>query len=140
MTQDLERFSFNTVVSTLMICLNELIHLKCNKKEIISEFVILLSPYAPYISEELWEALGHENSINHASWPKIDEKYLQEDSFTYPISFNGKKRFTLNLSTHLSKKDIQKNILKHPKTIKYLNEKSIKKIIIIPHKIINIVI
>jgi leucyl-tRNA synthetase len=139
-TQDLERFSFNTVVSTLMIGLNELIKLKCNKKEIISNFVILLSPYAPYISEEIWEGLGYANSINNANWPSINEKYLKEDNFTYPISFNGKKRFTLSLPTNLSKEDIQKHILKHPKTIKYLNQKSCKKIIIIPNKIVNIVI
>ena len=123
-----------------MICLNELINLTCNKKEIISDFVILLSPYAPYISEEIWEALGYTDSINNASWPRINEKYLKEDNFTYPISFNGKKRFTLSLSTNLSKEDIQKHILKHPKTIKYLNQKSFKKIIIIPNKIVNIVI
>ena len=97
-TDDLDRFSFNTVVSTLMICVNELTNLKCNKKEIIESFVILLSPYAPYIAEEIWEALGNSDSIKNAVWPKLNQKYLKEERIKYPVAFNGKMRFILDLS------------------------------------------
>ena len=138
-TSDLERFSFNTVVSQLMICLNELISLKCNKHAIISDFIILLAPYAPYISEEIWESLGNRKSINYAKWPILKEKYLEKDTITYPVSFNGKMRFTLDLSNSISKNDIEKTIISHPKTISYLKTNTIKKVIIIPNKIINIV-
>lgn len=139
-TADLERFSFNTGVSALMICLNELIKLKCYKREIISNFVILLSPYAPYISEEIWESLGNSKSINSACWPVFEKKYLTESNFTYPISFNGKLKFTLELKANLSTNEIEKNILSNKKMISFLNERTIKRIIIIPHKIINIVV
>ena len=138
-TDELNRFSFNTVVSSLMICLNELIQLKCNKREIISKFIILLSPYAPYISEEIWERLGNKQSVHHQKWPNFDEKFLKQDTFNYPISFNGKMRFNINIKTDLSENDIKTQILSHPKTISYLDNKSLKKIIIVPNKIINIV-
>ena len=138
-SEDLERFSFNTVVSNLMICLNHLIDLKCNKREIIHDFVILLSPYAPYISEEIWESLGNKNSISYASWPNFISEYVADDLITYPISFNGKMRFTINFPRNLSKEDIQSAVVENPKTINYLNNLPIKKIIIVPNKIINIV-
>ena len=138
-TADLNRFSFNTIVSHLMICLNDLINFKCNKREILTDFIILLSPYAPFISEEIWESLGNGNSINDAKWPVFQENYIQEEFVTYPVSFNGKMRFTLNLSNNLSTIDIEQAVIKHPKTVDYLNNQSIKKIIIIPNKIVNIV-
>jgi leucyl-tRNA synthetase len=138
-TADLNRFSFNTIVSHLMICLNDLINFKCNKREILTDFIILLSPYAPFISEEIWESLGDGNSINDAKWPVFKENYIQEEFITYPISFNGKMRFTLNLSNNLSTIDIEQAVIKHPKTVNYLNNQSIKKLIIIPNKIVNIV-
>ncbi|MBF25903.1 MAG: leucine--tRNA ligase [Flavobacteriales bacterium] len=138
-TQDLERFSFNTIVSHLMICLNELINQDCNKRKIITDYIILLSPYAPFICEEIWSSLGHSSSINDAKWPKFEEKYIKEDSINYPIAFNGKMRFTLNLNCKLSKKEIEEIIIKNPKTINYLNNNQLKKIIIVPNKIINIV-
>ena len=138
-TDELERFSFNTVVSTLMICINELTVLKCNKKEIIDKFVILLSPYAPYITEEIWECLGNTDSVHHQKWPSVDEKYLKQSDFNYPISFNGKMRFTLKLSHDLSKEDIEKEILSNKKTLSYLEQKTVKRIIIVPNKIVNIV-
>ena len=138
-TADLNRFSFNTIVSHLMICLNDLINFKCNKREILTDFIILLSPYAPFISEEIWECLGNDNSITNAKWPVLNQNYIQEEFITYPISFNGKMRFTLNLSINLSKPDIEQAVIQHPKTVNYLNNQNIKKIIIIPNKIVNIV-
>ena len=136
---DLERFSFNTVVSSLMICVNELTDLKCNKKEIIQNLVILLSPYAPYISEEIWELLGNISSIHNATWPLLNEDYLKEDNFNYPVSFNGKMRFTIETPKNLTKEQIEKVIISHPKTNTYLSNKPIKRLIIVPDKIINIV-
>ena len=138
-TDDLNRFSFNTVVSTLMICLNDLIQLRCNKQKIISKFIILLSPYAPYISEEIWELLGNKQSVHHQKWPYFDEKFLKKDSFNYPISFNGRMRFNIDIKTDLDQDEIKKKILSHPKTISYLDNKPLKKVIIVPNKIINIV-
>ena len=122
-----------------MICLNELIDLKCNKKTIINDFLILLSPYAPFITEELWEKLGNPKSITQANWPKYESKYLEESNFVYPVSFNGKLKFKLIISKNLSKEDIEKKVMTNEKTIQYLSKKNIKRIIIVPNKIINIV-
>jgi len=138
-TSELEKFSFNTVVSALMICVNELTVLRCDKQDIINKFVILLAPYAPHISEEIWERLGNTESIHHQKWPNFDMQYLQETHFDYPVSFNGKMRFTLKLSCDLSKDDIQKQVLSHAKTISYLNAREVKKVIVVPNKIVNIV-
>ena len=138
-SEDLDRFSFNTVVSTLMICINELTKIQCNKKEIVAKFIVLLSPYAPYISEEIWQCLGYENSIYRAKWPSWDSKYLEEDTFNYPVSFNGKMRFMLKLSCDLSKEEIECRVLSHSKTKAYINTQEIKRIIIVSNKIINIV-
>ena len=138
-TIDLDRFSFNTVVSHLMICLNELIALKCNKREILREFIILLAPYTPFICEEIWESFGYNKSITYAEWPIFDEQYIKESLVTYPISFNGKMRFKLDFDTNASKIDIEKAVYKHPKTKNYIGTQKIKKIIIIPNKIVNIV-
>lgn len=138
-TNDLKRFSFNTVVSHLMICLNDLTKIGCYKKEIIELFVILLSPYAPFISAEIWQILGNKNLINDAKWPVHDEKYLLENTSNYAVSFNGKVRFNIELDSNLSKEEIQSYILKYPKTENYVKSKSIDRIIIIPNKIINLV-
>ncbi|MFB6306939.1 MAG: class I tRNA ligase family protein, partial [Flavobacteriales bacterium] len=136
---DIERFSFNTVVSNLMIAVNELADLKCNKKTILEKLVILISPYAPHIAEELWNKLGYEKSVFHAQFPDYDEEYLKEEVVTYPISFNGKKRFTLELPAELTKKDIEKEVLNCEKTNHYLKGSSPKKIIVVPNKIVNVV-
>jgi leucyl-tRNA synthetase len=138
-TDDIDRYSFNTVVSALMICVNELAELKCNKSAIISDFVVLLSPYAPHLSEEIWQLLGNKESITKAKWPVFNEQYLIEDNFTYPISFNGKMRFTLDLPTNLDKAQIEKTVLELEQTIKYLEGKEPKRIIVVPKKIVNIV-
>ncbi len=137
--KELERYSFNTVVSTFMICVNELTEQKCNNREIISEFTILLSSYAPHIAEEIWEKLGNKNSVTEASFPVFDAKYLVEDKVNYPVSFNGKTRFQLELSADLSKEEIEKKIMRYDKTKGYLEGKLPKKIIVVPKRIINIV-
>jgi len=138
--EDLERFSFNTVVSALMICVNELLELNCNKKEILQPLVILASPYAPHIAEELWEIMGNSESVVNASFPSWDNKYLQEDSFEYPVSFNGKMRFKIELSTSLSPEEVEKEVLNSEAAQKYLEGKVPKKVIVVPKRIVNVVV
>ena len=138
--EELERNSFNTVVSTLMICVNELIDQKCNYREIISDFTILLSPYAPHISEEIWQKLGNKTTITNAKFPAFNDSFLTEDNINYPISFNGKTRFQLQLASNLSKEEIEKEVMKNERTIKYIGSNTPKKIIIVPKRIINIVL
>lgn len=139
-TEDIERFSFNTSVSNFMICVNELSDLKCNKREILEPLLILISPYAPHITEELWSLLGHQESISAKQFPEFKETYLIENSFSYPVSFNGKMRFNLELYANLSIEEIEKKVLENEQTHKYLEGKKPKKIIIVPKKIVNIVI
>lgn len=137
---DLENFSFNTSVSSFMIAVNELQKLRCNKRKILEPLAIIVSPYAPHICEELWSVLGHSESIEFAPFPKLDEKYLAEDEIDYPVSFNGKMRFKLSLPADLEVTQIEEAILKDERTVKQLEGKSPKKVIIVPKKIINIVI
>ena len=137
--EDIENFSFNTSVSTFMIAVNELSAQKCDSKEVLAPLLVLLSPYAPHISEELWSKLGNKESISKALFPKFEEIFLIEDVKKYPISFNGKMRFTLELPLALSKDEIESVIMSHEKTIHYLEGKTPKKVIIIPGKIVNIV-
>jgi leucyl-tRNA synthetase len=136
---DIENFSYNTAVSAFMICVNELFTLKCNKKAILEPLLILLAPFAPHISEELYHALGNIDTVFNASFPEYNEEYLKENMVLYPVSFNGKVRFTLEMPTDVSKEEIEKTALSHPQTIKYMEGKTPKKIIIVPGKIINIV-
>jgi leucyl-tRNA synthetase len=137
--EDIENFSFNTSVSTFMIACNELTAQKCTSKEILEPLLILLSPYAPHIAEELWNQLGHKESISTAAFPKFEASYLVESSKEYPISFNGKMKFTMELSLDLSKDDIEKAVMAHEKTIAQLQGRVPKKVIIVPGKIVNIV-
>ncbi|MDY0053465.1 MAG: leucine--tRNA ligase [Bacteroidales bacterium] len=137
--EDIERFSFNTSVSTFMICVNELTDLKCNKRGILEPLAIILSPFAPHIAEELWALLGHKDTISFASFPEIDESVLVESSFNYPISINGKMRLTLEFPLDMSKEDIEKEVLANSDIIRYMEGKAVKKIIFVPKKIINIV-
>ena len=137
--EDIESFSFNTSVSTFMIAVNDLTTLKCNKRAILEPLLILLSPYAPHISEELWNKLGNKKSISTADFPVFDAKHLVESAKNYPISFNGKMRFTLELPLNLSKEEIEKTVLEHEKTITQLEGRTPKKVIIVPGKIVNIV-
>jgi leucyl-tRNA synthetase len=138
-TSDIESFSFNTCISTFMICVNELNNLGCHSKEILSPLTILLSPFAPHISEELWYRLGNTGSIVNIPFPIFNEAFLIEDSKNYPISFNGKMRFTLSLSLSLDKDLIKKAVIQDSRTEEYLNGNTPKKWIIVPNKIINIV-
>ncbi|MBE7645354.1 leucine--tRNA ligase [Tenacibaculum finnmarkense genomovar ulcerans] len=137
--EDIENFSFNTSVSTFMIAVNELTALKCNKRAILEPLLALISPYAPHIAEELWNQLGHEGSISTVDFPEFDASYLVESSKNYPVSFNGKMRFTLELALDLSKEEIEKIVLADERTIAQLKGEAPKKIIIVPGKIINLV-
>ncbi len=137
--EDIENFSFNTSVSTFMIAVNELTALKCNKRAILEPLLALISPYAPHIAEELWNQLGHEGSISTIEFPKFDASYLVENSKNYPVSFNGKMRFTLELALDLSKEEIEKIVMADERTIAQLKGQTPKKIIIVPGKIINLV-
>jgi leucyl-tRNA synthetase len=139
-TEDIERFSFNTSVSNFMICVNELGDLKCNKRAILEPLLICLSPYAPHITEELWSLAGHKESITFAPFPECNEAFLVEDSFTYPISFNGKMRFNLELAATLTVPEIEKEVMSNEEVQKYLEGKTPKKIIIVPKKIVNFVV
>jgi len=138
-TQDIEEFSFNTSVSTFMICVNELTQQKCNSRDVLEPLAVLISPYAPHIAEELWELLGNSTSISEVDYPVFEDKYLKEDSKTYPISFNGKMRFTLDLSLDLSKDEIEKIVMADERTQKQMDGRTPKKVIIVPGKIVNIV-
>ena len=139
-TYDIENFSYNTSVSAFMICVNELFTLKCNKKAILEPLVILLTPFAPHIAEELYHALGNTNTVCDAVFPVCNEDYLKESSFNYPISFNGKVRFTLELPVDMSKEDIEKIAMANEQTAKYLDGKTPKKVIVVSGKIVNIVL
>jgi len=137
--EEIERYSFNTVVSTFMICVNELTEQKCNSREIISDFTVLLSSYAPHISEEIWSKLGNNSSVTTASFPKFHESYLVENEVNYPVSFNGKMRFKISLPAEMTIGEVEAEVLKHEKTAHYLDGKSPKKIIVVPKRIVNIV-
>ncbi|MEM7160816.1 MAG: class I tRNA ligase family protein [Bacteroidota bacterium] len=139
-TEDIDRHSFNTVVSAFMIALNELNAVKSKNKEIFKTFAILISPYAPHIAEEMWKVLGQDGYIVNATWPAFNEEYLTEDSYAYPISFNGKMRFKLELPMGLSKEDIEKEVMAFEKTAQYLDGKDPKKVIVVPNKIVNVVV
>jgi leucyl-tRNA synthetase len=138
--QDIENFSFNTCVSEFMICCNELSSIKCNKRVILEPLTIALSPFAPHMAEELWEKLGHADSILNASFPAFDEQYLKENAFDYPISINGKVRLTMNLPLDLSKEDIEKQVLASEAVAKWTEGKAPKKMIVVPGKIVNVVL
>jgi leucyl-tRNA synthetase len=139
-TQDIEQFSLNTSVSAFMIATNELTNQKCNQREILEPFTVLLAPFAPHICEELWSLLGHNESVTTASYPVANPDYLQDDTKVYPISFNGKMRFTLELSTSLSKDEIETTVMQEERTQTYLDGKTPKKVIVVPNKIVNIVV
>lgn len=138
--EDIEKFSFNTSVSSFMICVNELTDLKCNKRAILEPLAIILSPYAPHIAEELWKLCGHEPSIAHAEFPAYNESYLVEDAFEYPVSVNGKTRFKINLPLQISKDEIEQRVLAAEEMQKWTNGSAPKKVIVVPGRIVNVVI
>jgi leucyl-tRNA synthetase len=137
--EDIESFSFNTSVSQFMICVNELSSQNCHERAILEPLAILISPYAPHIAEELWSQLGNSGSIATVYFPKVDEKHLIESSKEYPVSFNGKMRFTIELPLDLTPAQIEEIIMKDPRTIKQLDGNVPKKVIIVPGKVINLV-
>ncbi len=137
--EDLDRFSFNTVVSAAMIAVNELTDQKCNNRDVLEKMVIILSPYAPHICEELWAKLGHKESVTFAQFPEFIPAHLEDSSYAYPVSFNGKMRFKLELPTTLSKEEIEKEVMANEQTAKYLDGKDPKKVIVVPKKIVNVV-
>ena len=137
---DIEHFSFNTTVSSFMIALNDLSALKCRKREILEPMTILLSPFAPHIAEELWSLLGHSESITYARFPEFDPALAAEDNVTYPVSFNGKMRFTADLPKSLTPKEVEDSIRGMEQTARYLDGKTVVKVIVVPGKIVNFVI
>ncbi|MBO6516651.1 MAG: leucine--tRNA ligase [Bacteroidia bacterium] len=139
-TEDIGRISLNTCVSTFMIAVNEFTEQKCTNKEVLEQFLILLSPFAPHIAEELWEKGGQTNSIALASWPEFDEKHLVEDSKKYPISINGKTRMMLELSLSLSKDEVEQEVLNNGDVQKWLDGQTPKKVIVVPGRIVNLVV
>jgi leucyl-tRNA synthetase len=139
-SEDIEKLSLNTCISSFMICVNELSSMNCNNRLILKDLLILISPFAPHFAEELWSKIGNSKSIVEEKYPKYEEKYLVESEKVYPVSFNGKTKFTLNLSLDLNHQEIEKAVLSNEKTKSILNNNNPKKIIIVPGKIINIVI
>lgn len=137
---DIENFSFNTSVSAFMICVNELSTAKCSKRAVIEPLAVLLSPFAPHIAEEIYHLCGNKTSVCDAKFPAFDEKYLVENSVKYPISFNGKVRFMLELPADMPKEEVEKIALANEQTSKWLEGKTIKKIIVVPKKIVNVVV
>jgi leucyl-tRNA synthetase len=138
--QDIENFSFNTSVSEFMICVNELSSLKTNKRSILEPLTIALAPFAPHITEELWEKLGHTETINNGSFPKFNEEYLKQDSFEYPISINGKVRAKMEFALDMPKEDIEKIVLAADAVVKWTEGKPPKKVIVVPGRIVNVVL
>ncbi len=137
--EDIERFSFNTSISTFMVCVNELTDLNCNKRDILEPLAIILSPFAPHITEELWNLLGHKESISFAKFPEIDESLLVESSYNYPVSINGRLRTNMEFELDRPVKEIEEEVLKNETIIRHMEGKPLKKMIFVPKKIINIV-
>lgn len=139
-TQDIENFSYNTSVSAFMICVNELTQQKCHNALVLQQLVTLLAPFAPHVAEELWHALGNEKSVCDAEWPAYDEKYLKEDNVKYPVSFNGKVRFNIEVPAETPREEVEKIALGHEDAAKWIEGKTIRKIIVVPGKIVNVVV
>ena len=139
-TQDIERFNFNTCVSAFMVASNELKKNKSNNLQVLQQLVILIAPFAPYIAEELWHRLGNEGSVHLANYPEYDEQYLKEDSITYPIAINGKTRATVDFPADSSRDDLQEAAPGLPEIQKWVDGKTIRKVIVVPGRMINIVV
>ncbi len=138
--EDIERFSFNTSISAFMICVNELNSLKCNKFEILEPLAVLLAPFAPHIAEEVWRKMGHTESVTKAQFPKYDEKYLKENTVTYPVAFNGKRRYEIQVPADADNATVEKTALEHESAAKWLAGKKPVKIIVVPKRMVNIVV
>ena len=139
-TWDIENFSYNTSISAFMICVNELTAQKCHNRQVLTQLLLVLAPFAPHVSEELWHALGNDTTITAAPWPQHNEEYLKEDNVNYAVSFNGKARFNITVPAGTSKEDVEKTALAHEQSARWIDGKPIKKVIVVPNKIVNIVI
>ena len=139
-TWDIENFSYNTSIAAFMICVNDLTSMKCHSKEVLEQLLVVLAPFAPHITEELWHAIGNSGSICDAKWPEYNEDYLKEDTVTMAVSFNGKARFNIEVAADTPREEVEKIALEHEGAAKWLEGKSVKKIIVVPGKIVNIVI
>ncbi len=140
-TADVENFSYNTSVSAFMICVNELTSLKCHSREVLEPLVVLLAPFAPHVSEELWHnALGHDTTVCDAKWPAWNEEYIRESAVTYPVSFNGKARFNISVPADMPAAEVQRTALEHENAAKWIEGKQVVKVIVVPGKIVNIVV
>ena len=138
--EDIEAFSYNTTISAFMIALNELTELKCCSREVLEPLVVLLSPFAPHIAEELWEALGHTSSVTTAAFPEYKPELTVEDSVTYPVSFNGKTRFTVDIPKNAAPAEVEAQIRAMEQTAKWVGSQNIVKVIVVPGRIVNIVL
>ena len=136
---DIENFSFNTSVAAFMICVNELTALKCNKRSILSDLVVVLAPFAPFITEELWHRLGNQTTVCDARFPDYNEEYLKENTVKYTVSFNGKARFTLDFATNTPSAEVEQTVLANESSKKWMEGKTPKKVIVVPDKIVNVV-
>ena len=138
---DIENFSFNTSVAAFMICVNELSQQKCHSRAVLEQLLVVLAPFAPHIAEELWHAaLGHDDSIVDAAWPEANEEYLRESSVNYAVSFNGKARFNMQMPADAAAADVEAAALAHESAARWLEGKTVRKVIVVPGKIVNIVI
>ncbi|MBP5721856.1 MAG: class I tRNA ligase family protein, partial [Bacteroidales bacterium] len=138
--EDIENFSYNTTISAFMIAVNDLTALKCSKREILEPLVVLLSPFAPHVAEELWERLGHAESVSFASFPEFVAAYAAEDNVTYPVQFNGKMRFTIDLPRSSSPAEVEAAVRASESTPKYVAGQQIVKVIVVPGRIVNVVV
>ncbi len=139
-TSDIENFSYNTSISAFMICVNELTSMKCSSREVFSDLIVLLAPFAPHVSEELWHALGNESTVCDAIWPVCNEEYIKEDNVTYAVSFNGKARFNMTVAAGTDSKEVEQLAISSENSSKWLEGKNIVKVIVVPNKIVNIVV
>ena len=139
-TADIENFSFNTSVAAFMICVNDLTSRKCRSREVLDQLLVLLAPFAPHIAEELWHATGNTGTVCDAQWPVAQECYLKENTQTYAVSFNGKARFTITVAAGTDRADVERLALGNPAAARWLEDKQIVKIIVVPGKIVNIVV
>ena len=140
MSHDIEHFSYNTSISAFMICVGELAQTKCRSKVVLKDLVALIAPFAPHIAEELWHALGEEQTVCDAAWPQCNEAYLVESTIQLTISFNGKARFQMQFAADADNKTIEESVLADERSAKYIGDKKVVKVIIVPKKIVNIVI
>ncbi|HAB40536.1 MAG TPA: leucine--tRNA ligase [Porphyromonadaceae bacterium] len=139
-TSDIEGFSFNTSVAAFMICVNELSQQKCHSRVVLEQLLVLLAPFAPHVAEELWHTVGHDTTVCDAVWPQFNEEYLKEDKVKYAVSFNGKVRFTIEVDADTPSDEVEKTALSHSLAAQWLEGKSVKRVIVVPRKIVNIVV